>query len=181
MRKGGKALLKLKNELVLSICLLAFAASSVCQVVENDSIRVSDSITNGEFSFINYEADTITNGAYLAPLFRKLLQLENCDSTMVSILHIGDSHIQADFITREVRSNMQLRFGNAGRGLVFPLRITGTNEPADYRSSSNTTWNSAKINTASKLPFPGISAISINTTQNGAYFPHTTFTPDYPA
>lgn len=174
MKKEKIILLLLKSRTVLSICLLAFAVKGFGQIAESDSISANDSIPEGEYAFINYEADTIINGIYLSPLYNKLIQLENCDSTLVSILHIGDSHIQADYLTREVRKNMQLRFGNAGRGLVFPLRVAGTNEPADYRSSSNTGWNVSKITNSSRLQVPGISGIAMNTIQSGAYIDLTT-------
>lgn len=133
-----------------------------------------DSTGTTEFPFVNYEADTLINARHLMPFFNKLLRLENGDTTKLSILHIGDSHIQADFLTREVRKNLQLRFGNAGRGLVFPLRVAGTNEPNDYRSATNVDWSVAKITGQSRYPLPGISGISIFTGEAGAYFDITT-------
>jgi len=145
-------------------------------VIGQDSFVETDSIP--EYPFIDYEADTICNAMHLAPFLSKLLRLENGDSTLVNIVHIGDSHIQADFLTREVRKNLQLRFGNAGRGLIFPLRVAGTNEPSDYRSSSNISWKTAKINTQARPPEPGISGISMFTTQGGGYFDITTFNHD---
>jgi lysophospholipase L1-like esterase len=130
----------------------------------------ADTLGAVEFPFINYEADTLINAAHLTPFFEKLLKLENGDSSQVSILHIGDSHIQADFLTREVRKDFQERFGNAGRGLVFPLRVAGTNEPNDYRSSTNAVWTVAKINSPNRFPEPGLSGISISADQSGVYF-----------
>jgi lysophospholipase L1-like esterase len=116
----------------------------------------------------------LINAAHLVPFFNKLLKLENGDTNQVSILHIGDSHIQADFLTREVRKSFQLRFGNAGRGLVFPLRVAGTNEPADYRSTTNTGWTVTKINSQNRNPEPGLSGISMLSGESGAYFDVTT-------
>ncbi len=133
-----------------------------------------DSLSLAEYPFINYEADTLINGISLLPFFNKLLKLENGDTSQISILHIGDSHIQADMLTREVRKNMQWRFGNAGRGLVFPLRVAGTNEPLDYRSSTNENWTVAKINSQNRQPEPGLSGISILSGQGGAYIDITT-------
>jgi len=137
-------------------------------VIGQDSFVETDSIP--EYPFIDYEADTICNAMHLAPFLSKLLRLENGDSTLVNIVHIGDSHIQADFLTREVRKSFQLQFGNAGRGLVFPLKVAGTNEPADYRSSANAGWTVAKINGQNKNPEPGISGISMSSEESGAYF-----------
>jgi len=138
----------------------------------------TDTLVSVEYPFINYEADTLINAKYLQPFFNKLLKLENGDTNQISILHIGDSHIQADFLTREIRKDLQLRFGNAGRGLVFPLRVAGTNEPVDYHSSTNVSWTVAKINSQNHIPAPGISGISMFSGENGAYFDITTFNHD---
>ncbi len=141
-------------------------------------VSMADSANAAEYPFVNYEADTLTNARLLLPFFNKLLKLENGDTGQVSILHIGDSHIQADFLTREVRRSFQLRFGNAGRGLIFPLRVAGTNEPNDYRSSANAGWSVAKINSPARLPEPGVSGISISSDQSGIYFDVTTYNHD---
>lgn len=41
----------------------------------------------------------------------------------VTILHIGDDHVAADRLTGELRRLFQVRFGDAGRGLVLPAGI----------------------------------------------------------
>lgn len=62
-----------------------------------------------------------------------------------SIVHIGDSHIQADGATGVTRRILQQHFGNAGRGLVTPLKMAGTNEPRDYAITSTGNWKTAKL------------------------------------
>jgi hypothetical protein len=161
-------LLLLRNKLLPVLILLFISLGLKGQ--ESDP----DTLGTVEFPFINYEGDTLINAQYLLPFFNKLLKLENGDTNQVSILHIGDSHIQADFITREIRKSLQLRFGNAGRGLVFPLRVAGTNEPADFRSATNTNWTVAKINSQNRNPEPGLSGISMLSGESGAYFDITT-------
>jgi lysophospholipase L1-like esterase len=56
--------------------------------------------------------------ASLDRLFKKLDALEQTGEGVVRILHLGDSHIAADYITRTIREHLQARFGNAGRGFV---------------------------------------------------------------
>jgi lysophospholipase L1-like esterase len=51
-------------------------------------------------------------------------------------VHIGDSHIQADYATARVRKRLQTVFGSAGRGLVVPFKLAGTNQPVDYKVTS---------------------------------------------
>jgi len=172
IKKGGIALLPLRIRILTIIILLFICFKSKGQV------SVADSVIVAEFPFVDYESDTLINARHLMPFFNKLLKLENGDTNQINILHIGDSHIQADFLTREVRKDFQLRFGNAGRGLVFPLRVAGTNEPNDYRSSTNADWSVAKINSPARSPEPGISGISISSEQSGAFFEVTTYNHD---
>lgn len=138
----------------------------------------ADTIGPGEYAFINYEADTLSNPLELQSFFNKLLKLESGDSCQLSIVHIGDSHIQADFLTRQVRMDFQHRFGNAGRGLVFPLRVAGTNEPTDYHSATNVDWATAKIVGSGRDPEPGVSGISVRSAENGSYIDITTLNHD---
>jgi lysophospholipase L1-like esterase len=50
--------------------------------------------------------------------FHKLDGLDRTNDGLVRVLHLGDSHIAADYITRTIRERLQARFGNAGRGFV---------------------------------------------------------------
>lgn len=99
----------------------------------------------------------------LDAFFQKLYELKTGKRDHVIIVHIGDSHIQADFLTGRVRQNMQLEFGNAGRGTVFPYRVAKTNGPSDYRSWTNTDWVSER-SAYSKTDLPtGLSGYTVET------------------
>lgn len=50
----------------------------------------------------------------------------------IDIMHIGDSHIQAEMGTSKVRELIQAEYGNAGRGLITAFKLAGTNQPVDY-------------------------------------------------
>lgn len=67
---------------------------------------------------LNASPKPIENKRLLARIFRKLDQLDRTKEGLVRILHLGDSHIAADYITRTVRERFQARFGDAGRGFV---------------------------------------------------------------
>ena len=92
--------------------------------------------SSGRYTFITPDRNRIENDAHLQPFFERLYQLKRSGEGQVNIIHLGDSHIQADFLTNVVRKNLQREFGNAGRGLVVPARVAGTNEPLNFRSSS---------------------------------------------
>lgn len=90
------------------------------------------------FKFINYSKNELNDpdGALL-PFFRKLLELRSGLRDRVTIYQLGDSHIQSGYFSGTARSSLQQYFGNAGRGLVFPLRLAGTNQPDDYKVSNS--------------------------------------------
>jgi len=64
--------------------------------------------------------------------FAELDKLSAGRDTVVSVVHLGDSHIQAGFLTGRMMRLMHQQYGNAGRGWISPLKITKTNEPNDY-------------------------------------------------
>ncbi len=83
------------------------------------------------------------------------------DSLTMTIVHIGDSHIQADFATGKTRSLMQAQYGNAGRGLIVPLKLAGTNEPRDYLIKSETKWHGSKLMKRSENVALGFTGVGI--------------------
>lgn len=74
--------------------------------------------------------------ATLESFFHELDELMLRKDTVVSIVHLGDSHIQAGFLTGQVMRRLQEVFGNAGRGWVGPLKLSKVNEPNDYYINS---------------------------------------------
>jgi lysophospholipase L1-like esterase len=63
----------------------------------------------------------------------------------VNIVHIGDSHIQADYLSGETRKRLQATFGNGGRGFVFPYQVARSNGPIDVSVSYSGTWSSRNV------------------------------------
>ena len=127
-------------------------------------------IPDSVFSVLTIGRNVVNNVSHLQPFYEKLYALRSGNDVKVNIIHIGDSHIQADFLTEVVRKNLQREFGNAGRGLIVPAKIAGTNEPLNFRTSSAFTWNAKRIvHPAKSLPI-GIGAITVNTLEPGATF-----------
>lgn len=96
-------------------------------------------------------------------LYRFFAALRQTDSNVVSILHIGDSHIQAGFFSGTTSNYLQYEFGSAGRGWVFPYNLANTNGPTDYRWNSTVRWQADKIidrNKSSDILGPGAIVIS---------------------
>ncbi|MBP7865229.1 MAG: hypothetical protein KA419_04705 [Acidobacteria bacterium] len=125
-------------------------------------------VPSGELPFEGAD-NVIGNPEGLYRFFRKLDALRNGRRLKVNVLHVGDSHIQADFMTATTRRLLQGQFGNAGRGLVFPYDLVRTNGPVDYASSSNVAWCSDRnIARAPTLP-TGISGMVLQSDEPNAY------------
>ena len=95
-------------------------------------------------SYSNYydaKANTIYNAKELESFYKKLDTLLKKKEGKVSIVHIGDSHIQADYFSGELRTRLQYTFGNAGRGFVFPYQIARSNGPIDISVNYNGLWS----------------------------------------
>lgn len=106
----------------------------------------------------------VQNFAHLDNFYESLYQLQQAGDRKVNIVHIGDSHIQADYMTSIIRRNFHRHFGNAGRGLVVPLRVAGTNEPNNFKTSSNVAWKSKRC-VFPDQPLPiGIGGVTIEST-----------------
>jgi LysM repeat protein/lysophospholipase L1-like esterase len=105
---------------------------------------------------------TILNDNELDVFFKKLDSLDRKLIDKVSIVHIGDSHLQAGFSSNETRKLLQLRFGNSGQGLVFPYQVAKTNSPPDSYSFSNSDWDSFKVSKSHSSKYEtGIKGYSI--------------------
>ncbi len=90
-----------------------------------------------DYDFIDQQENHLHNGqAALTAFYHKLLELRSGRREQVVIYQIGDSHIQSGFFGGSARKSLQNYFGNSGRGLIFPHRLIGTNQPDDYRISS---------------------------------------------
>jgi lysophospholipase L1-like esterase len=58
----------------------------------------------------------------------------------VSVIHIGDSHVQADFFTGTTRKLLNHYFGNPGRGLIAPHKLMRSNNGRHYKITSTNQW-----------------------------------------
>lgn len=103
----------------------------------------------------------------LAPFFEKLEALQTSGEGTVSILHVGDSHVQAGHMTGRVRTLFQGDFGNAGRGLITPHKMAKMNEAPDYAIMTPYGYKSVKITDKqeSRSGFTGV-AVTFETPYN---------------
>lgn len=115
----------------------------------------------------------------MSHFFSRLRQLELKRDGQVRVLHLGDSHIQADFFSGKVRElfNQDLRFPASARGLSFPYKTARTNNPEDYAVSHTGVWlpqNSTKPKNSSQW---GVQGLTLLTQSSSATI---TFDPNVP-
>lgn len=121
------------------------------------------------YAFVHYDENVISNPKALDSFFYKLQMVRHSKGGRVNIIHIGDSHTQADGATSVMRAGMQDFFGNAGRGLVFPYQIANSNAPHDIRSSSSgAVWKSNRLTFPDKPIQTGISGYGIHSANPNA-------------
>lgn len=96
--------------------------------------------------------------------------LAQAGSRKVKVVHIGDSHVQADIYTGYVRNRLQEIFGLGGRGLVFPYSAARTHPPYDYRTAYQGHWLWARNIQPNPLVELGLMGVAIRTEDPGAGF-----------
>ena len=82
-----------------------------------------------------------------------------CMNEVFSVVYLGDSHVQADFGGAVLRRRLSEVPGSAGRGIVIPFKLAGTNEPNDYSVRMQPRYLSAKLMKQPwevEMPFTGI-------------------------
>lgn len=156
--------------LLLSSCAAGTPPPQVEQGV------VSDSILMNTYPFIDVAADTIFDPSHnMDRFYHRLRQVDTLmravadtipdgevgEPRRVNVLHFGDSHIQGGVIGRVLMTHLHRRFGNAGRGMIVPHRISGSNEYRDYSIRTAGSWNASRlVNIKPSLPL-GISGVAI--------------------
>ena len=106
----------------------------------------------------------ITNNCDWSRLKRTAQMLTQADSTLMklSVLHIGDSHIQGGMLSEALRQTLQSKYGNGGRGLIAPLKLAGTNQPADYSfTSANRAWKATKLTSHKRREGASLTGIAV--------------------
>ncbi len=114
--------------------------------------------------------NTISNLQSLQRFYNELDSLELNNEGQVSIVHIGDSHIQADFLTGTVRRNLQEKFGNAGRGFVFPYRIARSGGALDVLFKHTGSWEYCNIMNNYTSCNIGVAGFSVTPHLNSSFF-----------
>ena len=86
----------------------------------------------------------------------------------VSIMHMGDSHIQSEIPTGVARQLLQQKYGDGGRGLVFPYSAAKTYSSIHYSSKHEGSWQYAKTLKVPPSIHLGVMGMSVKTEDSTA-------------
>ena len=147
----------------LSFCFIVSVLNAQQSVdFKSDSLAHYRALENKNVSLSAGNVAIDQNNA-LAAFFQKLSKLNTDKEATLNIVHIGDSHIQAGFLTGRVRDTLQTIFGNAGLGFTFPYRLAKSNGISAIRYRSSAAWQSKRNLYASDIEPVGLSGFSFRT------------------
>lgn len=144
--------------LLLCISLLLVSPSAFSQAKEVE-----------HYPFINYDANRIeyygTSKSSFATFYQKFAGLIKTGKRQIKILHIGDSHLQADFFSGRTRADLQSFMPGlqGARGLVSPFK---RGCPDSYKITYGSQWKHHSI--LSSAPHQSIFANTIYTTDTAS-------------
>jgi LysM repeat protein len=149
-----------------SILGLLFLLTSCVFSQEVDSTFVVIDSTIVDSVEVTFDKNDIQNTSALVAFYERLYQLEQTKQGNLNIVHIGDSHIQADLFTARMRNKMQDSFGNAGFGFTFPYSVAKTNNSAPIRFTASGDFQSVRNLYADTSKPVGLSGIALETKSN---------------
>lgn len=126
-------------------------------------IPTSDPVMSRKSPPIQHIFNEITYSDELWSVFKKMVELKKGQRDRFTVVHIGDSHLQAGSQAAAVRKSLQSYFGSSGRGLVFPYRLAKSNSPLDLVGTSNVSWEFNRIAHPEINTLSGISGFMIHT------------------
>jgi lysophospholipase L1-like esterase len=152
----------LKN--LFFVLLLSFSFKSCAQEVTPWALNSVDS------TVVLENQNDLKNTHSLTPFLNKLLLLKNGSPGKAVVVHLGDSHLQADMMSAVIRTEFQKYYGNAGRGLIFPYQVVRTNAPSDLIFSSKSIWKGNRLAKVDTIPACGVSAFGMESQSNNPEF-----------
>jgi lysophospholipase L1-like esterase len=127
-----------------------------------------------QYDFMNYNYKNIQvpgqDSTRLNNFFQKIDTLVKFGEGKINILHIGGSHVQADFFSHQVRQNLDAINAEfrTPRGFIFPFSVAKTNNPANYKVTYSGEWKVARnVQRNREIPL-GMGGIAVYTNDPSA-------------
>jgi LysM repeat protein len=167
------------NSIPLVFRKLIFASVSVYSVFSSSAnAQTVDSITT-KYPWIRQEANFIQfYDLHDLEMFYDRWKLGK--DSLITIAHFGDSHIQPDIFTGELRRQLQQTRGAGGLGMMFPFSAARTYSTINYFSRHTGEWKYSKsIEIYPRLTL-GVSGATCRTADPKASFTFEFRTPQPP-
>lgn len=146
--------------IILSLITFSIKSQSLCDTLP--FIQCKDNLisVNGNDSFNT--------------LIHKFKNLNSDKSNPIHIIHIGDSHLQAGFLTEKIKQKLFQFYAEkdtvVSPGFIFPYTIAQTNNPFFYKVDYSGDWEWGKNIDAEKTCSLGLSGITVRTNDSLAFF-----------
>ena len=175
-RLSGRFLTRLLVRSLFRLLLLCLLLASG-RPARAQALSPLDSL-QAAYPFLHTSANRIGNAEIgLQRFYQRLARLPlhpaGLPGGRVSVVHIGDSHLQADVISGRVRQELQRTYGNAGRGLIFPTRVARADGSPSFRTAPTAgQWLARRLLSKpdSLLPPVGLAGFVLSTADSGAAF-----------
>lgn len=130
---------------------------------------------NDTLPFVNYSANKIITNNFDAAgnLIKKFEEINTPNNTPINIVHIGDSHLQAGFLTEKIKQELfhyYCKDSMVSPGFIFPFTIARTNNPFFYKVQYTGQWQYGKNIDYQKTCAIGLSGITVSTNDSSASF-----------
>lgn len=151
--------------LIIAALLTGFAAKADDE--HQSDLRANPDIENSRqknseyspYSWMSLDRNHIDmNGADWGRVIEKFDSASRGE-TLMNIVYLGDSHIQADFGGAVVRRRLGETAPLAGRGIIIPFKLAGTNQPVDYTMTATKEVRGSRLLKRpwpTRMPFTGI-------------------------
>jgi lysophospholipase L1-like esterase len=146
------------------------------QTIAYDKIPQPKYTLMREYGFVSYSQNQILMSyprVAMEQFYTALEELIDKQRQKVNIVHFGDSHIQADYFSGQVRAhfNDEILLGNGGRGYFFPcLLAQGGYAPATISVSYKGVWTGCKNVQLYSTCSWGLSGMTSTTNDSTAFF-----------
>jgi lysophospholipase L1-like esterase len=159
-----KKLIKLKaTKFILFILLLSFSGYS-------QNVYDTLKIIRKDKNIIHFPGDN----QQIEKFKEKLQNINLPGSKKINILHIGNSHVQAAFLTEKIRQALIQHYFPKDTitepGFIFPYTLANTNNPYYYNINYTGNWKSVKNTEDTKNYTLGLSGITVVTHDSTASF-----------
>lgn len=115
-----------------------------------DFVRI-DTSKRSQYPFVDFSKNNFEfytkNSPNFEHLYNQMDSMIRFKDRKLNFYHIGGSHIQADIYTNDVRMFLQTNYNQVSgeRGWAFPLNLTRSNNPGNYRFTSSNNWNGVRV------------------------------------